>query len=105
MNKFLIFCSIFSCVLFSIVLAIEPGVGKPLSEPLIGPTYNPMSGIIQWICYAIACFLIIFSIIKFIKMLKNKKPIWKCILFVLIMIGISYLLAYLANLLLLLMKL
>lgn len=106
MNKFLIFCIIFNCVLFSTVLANELDTFEPLSNTYtsISSTYNPLSGIIQWICYAIVCFLIIFAIIKFIKMLKNKKPIWKCILFILVIFGITFLLMYLAFLLPLLLK-
>ena len=95
MNKFLNFGIILNYVLFTTVLEIGSGIVEPFSESL---TYNPMEGIIQWICYAIACFIIIFSIIKFIRMLKSKKPIWKCILFLLIMIGISYLLVYFTKL-------
>lgn len=98
MKKFLTFYSILSCILFSTVFAIEPGINQPIVGSAAVMRYNPWPGYIGWFCYAIACFLIVYSIIKFIKMLKNKNPIWKYILFVLIMLVISYLLVALGSL-------
>ena len=109
MKKFLLIF-INCCMLFTTyVIGVESGEkvsnissSNPTLVPVLTPPermpgfvdYNPIIGIAQWLCYVLACVLMIFAIIKMVKMIRSKTPILSCILFGLMMfviaIGVVY---------------
>lgn len=88
-------------VLMCFILTSTSVFAMPNDFSAIAPTHIEVSttsdnlkGMGQWLGYFFSIILIIFTIVKVILMLKNKKPISKVLLFALIMAVVIWLLAY-----------